>query len=85
MVVMGTLAVRLQGLNRELEWDGKNMRFTNIPDEEIKICTEDRFSMQDGHPIFEKKWGDPINAQQFARELIKHTYRQGWSLPEMPD
>jgi hypothetical protein len=26
MVVMGVLAVRLQGLNRELAWDGPNMR-----------------------------------------------------------
>ena len=30
MVVMGVLAVRLQGLNRELLWDGDNMRFKNI-------------------------------------------------------
>ncbi len=33
MVVMGVLAVRLQNLNRELLWDGPNMRFTNIPDD----------------------------------------------------
>ncbi len=30
MVVMGVLAVRLQGLNKELEWDGEKMIFTNI-------------------------------------------------------
>jgi hypothetical protein len=60
------------------------MCFTNIPVEEIKICTEDGFSIHDGRPSFEKKWTDPINAQQFAQELIKHAYRQGWSLPEMP-
>ena len=30
MVVMGVLAVRLQGLNKELEWDGENMEFTNL-------------------------------------------------------
>ena len=29
MVAMGVVAVRLQGLNQELEWDGENMRFTN--------------------------------------------------------
>ena len=40
MVVMGVLAVRLQGLNKELEWDGEKMEFTNInDDEEIKNCT----------------------------------------------
>src|SRR5690606_11405599 len=32
MVVMGVLAVRLQGLNRELLWDGEKMQFTNISD-----------------------------------------------------
>jgi hypothetical protein len=30
MVVMGVLGVRLQALNKELEWDGENMKFTNI-------------------------------------------------------
>ena len=30
MVVMGVLAVRLQSLDRELQWDGPNMKFTNI-------------------------------------------------------
>jgi len=34
MVLMGVLAVRLQKLNRILEWDGVNMGFTNIADDE---------------------------------------------------
>ena len=39
MVVMGVLAVRLQGLNKELEWNGEKMEFTNISDAEtVKIC-----------------------------------------------
>ena len=86
MVVMGVLAVRLQGLNRELAWDGKNMKFTNInPDETIKFKVKDGFSVHDGHPTFEDKYTDPINAQAFAAELIKHTYREGYALPNMPD
>ncbi|MBN2349264.1 MAG: Gfo/Idh/MocA family oxidoreductase [Bacteroidales bacterium] len=85
MVVMGVLAVRLQGLNKELEWDGKNMRFTNISDtEKIKTVIEDGFKIHDGHPTFDKKWTDEMSAADFAAELIKHTYRDGWSLPEMP-
>ena len=85
MVVMGVLAVRLQGLNKVLEWDGKKMEFTNINDsEEIKICVEDHFSITDGHPTFDRKYTDPINAKQFAMEMIKHNYRTGWALPEMP-
>ena len=85
MVVMGVLAVRLQSLNRELEWDGENMRFTNIPDDAmIKTVIKDGFHIKDGHPTFDKTWTDPVNAQQFAQELIKHTYRDGWKLPDMP-
>jgi len=85
MVVMGVLAVRLQTLNKELLWDGPNMKFTNInPDEQIKIVMEDKFNITDGNPTFDKVYTDPVPAQQFAAELIKHTYRQGWSLPEMP-
>ena len=85
MVVMGVLAVRLQGLNKTLEWDGNKMEFTNINDsDEIKICVEDHFNIADGHPTFDRKYTDPINAKQFSKEMIKHTYRQGWNLPEMP-
>lgn len=85
MVVMGVLAVRLQSLNKELEWDGDNMRFTNIGDDEtIRTVIKDGFKIHDGHPTFNKDWTDPINAQAFAQELIKHTYRNGWTLPPMP-
>ena len=30
MVAMGVLAIRLQALNKTLEWDGANMCFKNI-------------------------------------------------------
>ncbi|HHP7240992.1 MAG TPA: Gfo/Idh/MocA family oxidoreductase [Cyclobacteriaceae bacterium] len=85
MVVMGVMAVRLQSLNKELEWDGEKMEFTNITDdEEIKMVIKDGFQIEDGHPTFDKTWTDPMSAKAFASELVKHTYRDGWSLPEMP-
>ncbi|MCD8177466.1 MAG: Gfo/Idh/MocA family oxidoreductase [Tannerellaceae bacterium] len=85
MVVMGVLAVRLQELNKELLWDGPNMRFTNIGDDEtIEIVIRDGFKIKDGHPTFAKDKTDPINAKQFAEELIKHNYRAGWNLVDMP-
>ena len=85
MVVMGVLAVRLQGLHKTLEWDGANMRFTNIkPDETIRIMKEDGFEVNDGHPTFKKTYTDPINAQEFVAEMIKHNYREGWKLTDMP-
>ena len=85
MVVMGVLAVRLQDLHKELEWDGANMRFTNIgANETLRMVQEDGFTIQDGHPSFAKQWTDHFNARAFAEELIKHEYRSGWSLPPMP-
>jgi len=85
MVVMGVLAVRLQNLNQELMWDGPNMRFTNIPESAtIQNIIEDGFNITDGHPTFNKKMTDPINARAFAEQLIKHNYRTGWNLPAMP-
>lgn len=85
MVVMGVLAVRLQGLQRELLWDGDNMRFTNISaDDTIRMKVKDGFSIHEGHPTFNHEYTDAINAQAFASELIKHTYRDGYHLPDMP-
>ncbi len=80
MVVMGVVAVRLQDLKRELEWDGKNMQFSNIGDtDEIRVVSSDKFSVVDGHPIFDTQH-QTLNAKQAAQEYIKHTYRTGWTL-----
>ena len=85
MVVMGVLAVRLQALNKILEWDGEKMEFTNIgANEEVKTVIRDGFKIHDGHPTFSKDWTEPMNAVAYSQELIKHTYRDGWSLPDMP-
>ncbi len=85
MVVMGVLAVRLQALNKTLEWDGQNMKFTNISDsEQIRTVIKDGFEINDGHPTFDKTWTEPTGAKAYAEELVKHTYRDGWSLPDMP-
>ncbi|MCX6225228.1 MAG: Gfo/Idh/MocA family oxidoreductase [Bacteroidia bacterium] len=85
MVVMGVLAVRLQTLNKELLWDGPNMRLTNITDDEtLQIVVNDTFAMVDGRPKFDKKSTDPMNAKKFAEDLIKHNYREGWKLVDMP-
>lgn len=85
MVVMGVLAVRLQDLNMELDWDGEKMEFTNIPEDAvIRSVIHDGFTIKDGHPTFNKTYTDPVNARAFAKELIRHTYQNGYSLPEMP-
>jgi len=85
MVVMGVLAVRLQSLYKELDWDGEKMEFTNLTDDEtIRTVIKDGFTIKDGHPSFAKSFTDPIPAKEFAAELVKHTYRKPWSLPDMP-
>lgn len=85
MVVMGVVAVRLQSLNQILNWDGKNMKFTNIPaGKTIRTVIKDGFSIKDGHPTFNKTYTEAVDAQQYAAELIKPIYRDGWVLPEMP-
>lgn len=82
MIMMGVLAVRLQSLNKILEWDGTNMEFTNISDnEEIRQMISNGFIIKAGHPSFNAKMSDPINAKEFAAGLIKHNYRTGWNLP----
>jgi hypothetical protein len=68
MVVMGVLATRLQSLNKVLLWDGKNMTFTNVTDTDKLRISRN----------------ESISAKAFADELIKHKYREGWSLPDMP-
>jgi predicted dehydrogenase len=81
MVVMGVLAVRLQSLKRELEWDGPNMQFTNISDHDtLRVVTSDDFKVIDGHPHFNTQFVT-LNAKQTVNEYIKHNYREGWNLP----
>ncbi len=83
MVVMGVLAVRLQGLQRTLQWDGLNMKFTNIgPNEEINL-KQTEMKVIDGDPKM-TTIDHKVNALAYAQELIKHTYRKGWNLPDMP-
>ena len=85
IIVLGCAAIRLQALNQELEWDGENMRFTNIPEgAKIKTCIKDGFVINEGHPSFKKTWTDEVDANEFAKELINRTPRPGWELPPMP-
>jgi len=85
MVAMGVLAVRLQGLNQILDWDGEKMEFTNIPEgAKLRMCIKDGFEIHEGHPTFNKEWTNEFDAREFARNLVKKPYREGWVLPEMP-
>ncbi len=83
MVVMGNLAVRLQSLQKTLQWDSENMRITNIsPNEELTTAELSPFLSdvvtRSVHQNAQKwvKW----NALQMCEEWIKHEYRDGWKL-----
>lgn len=71
MVVMGNLAIRLQGLGKRLMWDGEAMKITNIGDSET-------FRIANGSPEGERTL--TLNAKEAAEEYINHHYREGWSL-----
>ena len=84
-IVMGCAAVRLQDLEQWLDWDGENMQFTNIPkNATIKGIVEDKFSVQNGNPTFNRVYSEKTDANEYARQLIKPVYRKGWTLPEIP-
>ncbi|MDR2472666.1 MAG: Gfo/Idh/MocA family oxidoreductase, partial [Tannerella sp.] len=63
MVVMGNLAVRLKSLNKKLQWDGVNMRITNLSDDEVIKVTN-------GVPRAEPR-SLTLNAKQAAEEYVR--------------
>ena len=61
------------------------MQFTNIGDEEqIRLMISSGFTIKAGHPSNNAVMTEPMNAKEFAAELIKHNYRTGWDIPAMP-
>jgi len=83
MVVMGVVAVRLQGLKRKLLWDGENIKFTNISEtDKLDVISSNNFTIVDGDPKFDTKYTS-FNARKATEEYISHTYRKEWALPEL--
>ncbi len=83
MVIMGNLAVRLQSLQKTLQWDSENLRITNIsPNEELTTAELSPFASdiitRNIHRNSQKwvKW----NALHMCENWIKHEYRDGWKL-----
>jgi len=84
MVLLGVLAVRMQGLEKALEWDSENMMISNISTNEIlNVITRNDLIVKEGHPTFNRKYAE-LNAIETVSEYIKHTYREGWELPDIP-
>ena len=84
MVLLGVLAIRLKGLHKILKWDGEQMKFSNIGENETMSVVETfGFQMVDSKPTWNVEQVE-LNALASATEYIKHTYENGWSLPDMP-
>jgi hypothetical protein len=80
VVVMGTVAARLAGLQRVLQWDGENMKFTNIePGEKIRIPKIVKLDDSKGVPRYKNEY-EVIDALEYAESLIKRKPRKGWEL-----
>lgn len=80
VVVMGTVAARLSGLQRILKWDGENMKFTNIqPDERIRVPKTVKLDTSNKVPRYQSEY-EVINAYEYAKDLINLKPRSGWEL-----
>jgi hypothetical protein len=79
VVVMGNLATRLQSLNRPLQWDGENMKITNIDkDDKVSYVSSYDFRVVSGDPKFDVQH-EEFDAQEAAARYVKPEYRDGWS------
>jgi predicted dehydrogenase len=80
VVVMGTVAARLSGLRRILEWDGENMQFTNINQgEKIGLPKFVQLDDDSGVPKYRSEY-EEVDALEYAQNLIKRKPRDGWEL-----
>ncbi len=80
VVVMGTVAARLSGLRRVLEWDGENMKFTNIkPGEKIRVAKSIKLDTDRPSPRYKSEY-EVIDAYEYAKNLINLPPRKGWEL-----
>jgi len=84
MVLLGVLAIRLQGLQKPLEWNAEEMKFSNITQgEPLKVMEKDNFMIKNGHPHFNHEYVT-LDALQASQQYVKRDYRDGWQLPDMP-
>jgi predicted dehydrogenase len=80
VVVMGTVAARLSGLNRILKWDGENMQFTNInPGEKLRVPKTVMLDSSGAIPTYKTEY-EVIDAYEYAKKLINQKPREGWKL-----
>jgi predicted dehydrogenase len=82
VVVMGTVAARLSGLQRILKWDGENMKFTNISvNEKLRVPKIVKLDSNSDIPKYVREY-EVVDANEFAKSLIRKENRKGWEVDE---
>ncbi|MGF7138617.1 Gfo/Idh/MocA family oxidoreductase [Roseimarinus sediminis] len=77
-ILLGTIAVRIQSLGKNLEWDSAQLRFTNVsPYEEFEIVNYQPLYIQNGIPRLDKEV-EKHNVVHFVNQLVRPVYRNGW-------
>lgn len=77
-LLLGSLAIKLQSLNKPLQWDHYQQIFTNVSsNDEIVIENNDGVYIENGIAKTKKKV-KRINAKEFVDQAIRPTYRSGF-------
>lgn len=78
-LLVGSMAVRLQSLQKNLIWNSNDMRFTNIGEnEEFVIQKSGDFYIENGIPKINQETVS-YNARHFVEKTVRPIYRSGWN------
>lgn len=77
-LLVASMAVRLQTLNRKLEWDSTQMRFVNINEtESFSLQMKGEYYLQN-NVVKIREENREFNASQFVSETVRPLSRAGW-------
>ncbi|MBN2806362.1 MAG: Gfo/Idh/MocA family oxidoreductase [Prolixibacteraceae bacterium] len=77
-ILVGTLAIRMQSLQRPLHWDSAQMKFKNIgADETFEVIKRSDFYLQNGMPKIDTAV-EKHPATHFVDQTVRPVYRNGW-------
>lgn len=77
-LLCASMAVRMQSLNRKLEWSSEQMRFSNVSStDELRMVEAKNFDIQNGLVQLNTN-ESTYNAEQFVNETVRPVSRIGW-------
>jgi hypothetical protein len=77
-ILVGSMALRMQSLRKKLEWDSRQLKFSNVDIfEEFEISSPGNFQIENG--IAQRNSSvKKYNAAHFADQAIRPIYRENW-------